>query len=231
MVAIVLIPFKLFASGGASKILDNEPFSVPEEVEIFDLQGNKHYLEEYEGKTVLLVFWATWCSPCVSEMKDLDILQKDFRKLPFLVLPISEDYTGVKGVEAFYTGHNLRHLPILHDYKNKLFRAMNITGLPTSILINASGKAVVTFTGAIDWYDEMIREKILAHIEGNPTLPKNSYKDKSLNNLVIDQPQDIVQKEKNKNGRDTEDSGMSSGENVAGSVDNIKEENNGAQNK
>ena len=42
------------------------------ETNFFDEQGNKVFLDQYEGSTVLLVFWATWCGTCVSELQDLD---------------------------------------------------------------------------------------------------------------------------------------------------------------
>jgi thiol-disulfide isomerase/thioredoxin len=218
LVFVVIVSFSAFAESTTSKIVTNDLLDVPEDIEFFDEEGNKHFLEEYEGKTILLVFWATWCAPCVGEMKDLDSLQKDFRKLPFIILPISQDYTGVKSVREFYDLQELRHLPLFHDYKNMLFRAMNIVGLPTSILINASGKPVMKFSGAINWYDEQVREKLLEHIEGNPTLPKNSYKDRSLNNLVGDKPKTpqeaAVNSSETSQTSGQSDSGMSSGEDV-----------------
>lgn len=169
--------------GQASKITENTPEYTPENVAIFDEENKKHFLEEYEGKTILLVFWATWCAPCITEMADLDILQKDFRKTNFLVLPISEDYTGIEAVKTFYKAHDLRHLRIMHDYKNALFKSFSIAGLPTSILINAEGMAVARFTGSINWYDEGVREILLKHISGNPAVPRNSYQDSALNNI------------------------------------------------
>jgi thiol-disulfide isomerase/thioredoxin len=158
-----------------------QSFDVIDDVPLYDLEGKKHYLEEYEGKTILLVFWATWCSPCVNEMVDLDLLQKDFRKLSFVILPVSEDYAGIEVVKKFYDGYDIRHLLLLHDYKNSLFKAQGIAGLPTSILINGDGKAVGMFTGSVNWYDENVRNILLSHISGNPAVPKNSYKDQSLN--------------------------------------------------
>jgi thiol-disulfide isomerase/thioredoxin len=164
-----------------SKITEQTPAYTPEDVPIFDAENKKHFLEEYEGKTVLLVFWATWCAPCVAEMADLDSLQKDFRKLSFIVLPISEDYVGVDHVSAFYKVNNLRHLPVMHDYKNALFKSFDIVGLPTSILVNSEGMAVAKFSGAINWYDDKVREMLLKYIPGNPAVPRNSYKDNAVN--------------------------------------------------
>ena len=168
-------------AGQMAKIIEQTPEYTPEDIPIFDAEHKQHFLEEYEGKAVLLVFWATWCAPCVTEMADLDGLQKDFRKIPFLVLPISEDYTGVDHVTEFYKVNNLRHLPVMHDYKNALFKSFGIVGLPTSILINAEGMAVAKFSGAINWYDEKVRDILLKYIPSNPAAPRNSYKDNSVN--------------------------------------------------
>lgn len=158
--------------------------AVPDDIPIFDESGGKHYLEEYEGKTLLIVFWATWCAPCVQEMLDLDSLQKDFRKLPFAVLPIAEDNQGIKAIEAFYKSHDIRHLPLLHDYRNALFNAFSVVGMPTSFLITEDGMNVAVFKGMINWHDEDVRAIILSHIPGNPPEPKNSYKAQSLNQVV-----------------------------------------------
>lgn len=192
MISLLLIRISTTAAEVPSiKITEHEPQYVPDEVAIFDEENKKHFLEEYEGNTLLLVFWATWCSPCTAEMPDLDILQKDFRKLPFKVLTISEDYNGIDPVLTFFKTYDLRHLPKLHDYKNTLFKAFDVVGLPTSILINSEGMAVARFTGSINWYDEKVRDILLKYIPGNPVVPKNSYKDNSLNQMPIIQVEDI----------------------------------------
>jgi thiol-disulfide isomerase/thioredoxin len=166
------------------KFEEYKGISVPDDVPIFDASNEKHYFEEYEGKTLLMVFWASWCAPCVAEMVDLDILQKDFRKLPFAVLAISEDYQGVKAIESFYKLNDIRHLAVVYDYRNALFNAFGVAGLPTSFLITEDGMNVATFKGAVNWYDDDVRSIILSHIPGNPPEPKNSYKSKSLNQLA-----------------------------------------------
>lgn len=180
-----------------SKIIEQNPEYVPEDVAIFDEKNEQHFLEEYEGKTVLLVFWATWCAPCVAEMADLDALQKDFRKTSLIILPISEDYVGIDHVKSFYQINNITHLPAMYDHKNSLFKAFGVVGLPTSILIDTEGRAVVKFSGAVNWYDEKIRDIILKYIPGNPPLPRNSYKDNAVN--YIQSPVTDVKKETEEN--------------------------------
>lgn len=155
--------------------------AVPDEIIFFDQEQNQYSLDQFEGKTILLVFWATWCSACIQEIPNLDILQKDFRKLPFQIIPISEDYQGVEVVQKHFKSYQIRYLPIYHDYKQRLFNAFSIVGLPTSILIDPDGKQVVSFIGNTNWHDEKIREIILSYIPGNPAEPKNTYNGPLLN--------------------------------------------------
>ncbi|WP_103896990.1 TlpA disulfide reductase family protein [Rickettsia fournieri] len=155
--------------------------SVPDNIIFFDEEKNQYSLDQFEGKTILLVFWATWSAPCVKEMPDLDMLQKDFRKLPFSVIPISEDYQGIKVVKEYFKSYQIRYLPIYHDYRNELFKALGVVSLPTSILIDPNGKIVTSFVGNTNWYDEKVRDTILSAISGNYPEPKNSYNEQSLN--------------------------------------------------
>ncbi|MFU7502655.1 MAG: TlpA family protein disulfide reductase [Candidatus Tisiphia sp.] len=158
--------------------------SVPDTVVFFDDKGEKYSLDNFEGKTILLVFWATWCASCIKEMPDLDVLQKDFRKLPFAIIPVSQDYQGIEIIQKYYKDYDIRYLPIYHDFKNQLFKAFSIVGLPTAILINPDGKMLVSFVGTINWYDEEIRNIILSNIPGNHPEPKNSYREQTLNQPI-----------------------------------------------
>lgn len=173
-----------FASSSKSKISFFDSLNVPDNVPFFDENGEKCFLDQIENKTILLVFWATWCAPCVKEMPDLDILQKDFRKLPFEIIAVSQDFQGVKVVQEFFKTQEIRHLKIYHDYHNQLFKAFSVVGLPTSFLINQDGKVVVRFSGNINWYDGETRSMLLSHIPGNPSEPKNSYKAESMNQQI-----------------------------------------------
>ena len=54
-------------------------------------------------KQCLLVFWATWCGSCISELPSLENLAKDFRKLPFKIIALSQDYQGGRrGSKIFF---------------------------------------------------------------------------------------------------------------------------------
>ncbi len=156
---------------------------------IIGSEGDKVYLDQFEGSAILLVFWATWCGSCVNELPALDNLQKDFRKLPFKIVAVSEDYQGLEVVKKYFSDNEIRFLEAYHDPQNKLFRELSIVGLPTAYLINPEGKIKYIFNGSVKWQDDEIRRVVLAEISGNPVLPKNTYKSASLNIQVgkIDQ--------------------------------------------
>ena len=167
-----------------SMITRPESSFIPDE-HFFDKDGNKVFLDQFEGKTILVSFWASWCGGCTEELPSLDILQKDFRKLPFEIIAISEDFKGIEAAEAHFNKYGIRHLKLYHDYKNTLFKAMSVVGLPTSFLIDAEGKIKVIFKGDTKWHDESIRAILLSEIIGNPEIPKNSYTATSLNKKIV----------------------------------------------
>lgn len=156
---------------------------IPSDIAFYDADENKHFLEEFEGKPILLVFWATWCAPCVQEIVDLDLLSKDFRKLNIQIIAVSQDYQGASIVKEFYERNEIKHLQIYYDFKNQLFKAFDIVGLPTTFIINEEGKIESIISGAINWNDEDVREMLLRFIPGNNNLPKNSHKESFVNSL------------------------------------------------
>lgn len=183
-IAVLCVAMHLNFACFAEKITEMDNLQTPDDIAFFNEKGDKCFLDQYEGKTILLVFWATWCSSCVKEMPDLDLLQKDFRKLPFEVIAVSQDFQGVNILKDFFKVHELRYLKIYHDYQNDLFKAFSVIGLPTSYLIDSNGRIIKSFAGVVNWHEPAIRDILLKHIPGNPENPKNSYKAQDLNKPV-----------------------------------------------
>ncbi len=168
------------------KITKPTPF--PSDIPFYDKDNQKHFIEDFEGRTLLIVFWATWCAPCLHEMIELDLLKKDFRKLPIDILPISQDFGGIKVIEPFYQQNGIRNLPIYHDYKNELFRELKASGVPACYIIDKDGFIKAIIKGSVNWGEETMRQLLLEYIEGNPVMPKNSYRNNSLNQTIKASP-------------------------------------------
>ena len=89
-------------------------------------------------------------------------------------------FQNIDIVKKHFDRIQIRNLKIFHDRQNQIFRAFDIVGLPTSYLINASGKLKLAFKGSVKWHDNEIRKMILNEIDGNYELPKNTYKVKNI---------------------------------------------------
>ncbi len=55
------------------------------------LDGEKHTLDEWKGKVIVLNFWASWCAPCQYEIKDLVKLQSEYGEKGLQVIGIGID--------------------------------------------------------------------------------------------------------------------------------------------
>jgi thiol-disulfide isomerase/thioredoxin len=106
---------------------------------------------EFRGKALLINFWATWCAPCVKEMPSLDRLQAKFPKDKFLVLPLSIDGPTRPKVAPFYKDQKLAHLGIYFDKGRKAMQGLDVSLLPTSILVDPMGRELGRLEGDADW--------------------------------------------------------------------------------
>ncbi len=165
----------------AVKNVDSGKITYAPEGYFFDREGNKKYLEEFEENYILLVLWASWCGDCLSEIYSLDYLAKDFKKLPFKIIALSQDYQGTDIVRDYYEKNNIRHLDIYYDKNNQLYREIGSPSLPRAYLIDKQSRIIEEYKGKVKWQDDKVRSSLLEKIDGLHELPKNSYKEKLIN--------------------------------------------------
>jgi len=123
-----------------------------------DLKGASHTLSEYRGKVVLVNFWASWCVPCVTEMPGMQRLQQALEDQPFEILAINVSESENR-VREFIKRMNL-NLRILLDSNGEVFRAWNGKVLPTSYLLDGSGRIRYRVVGPMEWDSEEARKII-----------------------------------------------------------------------
>jgi thiol-disulfide isomerase/thioredoxin len=123
-------------------------------LEIKDIGGANHRLEDYRGKVVLLNFWATWCVPCREEMPSIGRLKKTLADRPFVVLAVNVDEPESR-VAKFLAQMPL-DFPTLLDPGGRTTRAWKVRILPASFLIAPNGRIRYTVTGELDWANKHI---------------------------------------------------------------------------
>jgi len=129
--------------------------------------GEEVRLADFTGKVVLINFWATWCGPCRREMPALDRLQAALGGADFQVLAISLDRKGAPVARKFMDEVAAGHLSLFVDPKSRLSRAMGALGLPTSVLLDRTGREVGRLVGPAEW-DSPEARALIRHLIDSP---------------------------------------------------------------
>ncbi len=107
---------------------------------------------EANGGFVLLNVWATWCVPCIGEMQSLNSLQGRLKGLT--VVTLAEDQEGQYSVPAMMRRNNYSQVKVYLDPEGLAVRRFRLRGIPTTLLINASGLEVGRVKSNVDWMNQ-----------------------------------------------------------------------------
>ena len=107
-------------------------------------------LAGFKGRVVLLNLWASWCEPCIRELPALDRLEGRRGGDGFTVVAVNLDRDPEDG-RAFLRARGIRHLKFFHDDRLALFQALNVPGLPLSVLIDKEGREIGRLAGPAAW--------------------------------------------------------------------------------
>lgn len=130
-----------------------------------DVNGNKVSISDYEGKVLLLDFWATWCPPCKDAIPHLNNLQEEFQDEGFTVLGLSIDGKP-EPVKKFNDAHSLKYPVLMADQTT--IRSYGVAQVPTIYLIGPDGRVVYKQLGMDKYQEEYIKNKIESLLENKP---------------------------------------------------------------
>lgn len=113
---------------------------------LLDVDGNPHKLSDYEGRWVVLNFWATWCPPCLEEIPELAVFHEKFKE-KVVVLGINYEDVEEDRLRAFMDD-NLIDYPVLRLSPGNNAIAP-IKGLPTTVVVSPEGDVHHVHVGAV----------------------------------------------------------------------------------
>ncbi|MDA1342791.1 MAG: TlpA disulfide reductase family protein [Proteobacteria bacterium] len=119
-------------------------FSLP------DLSGKQRNIKEWQGKVLVINFWATWCPPCLKEMPEFEALHTEYEKKGLQFIGIALD--DAEPVKEFIASKKITY-PILlgEDQGTKLAHDLGniINTVPFTIIVNKQGLVVKSQMGEL----------------------------------------------------------------------------------
>ena len=119
-----------------------------------DFSGNEINLNEYNGKLVIINFWATWCAPCKKEMPSLDKLYQDKNFKNLQVFAVNMEQPNTLKTKKFFDDLNIKKLSIFFDSNLNFVKEFKLRGGPTTVLINKKGEEFARIIGEVDFLDK-----------------------------------------------------------------------------
>jgi thiol-disulfide isomerase/thioredoxin len=122
--------------------------------------GTDTSIAAFDGKRLLVNFWASWCVPCREEMPALDAIAAKYNSDEFMVLPINLDMgaDGLAKAEAFLAEGGFEHLPLFADNTFAAFERLKTEGvalgLPATLLLDENGCELAVLPGPAEWHHE-----------------------------------------------------------------------------
>lgn len=115
------------------------PVSLPNE-KFIDKNGTEISLENFEGKTLYITFWATWCGPCLGEKPELEKFKNKFQDNPDIVfIDISVD-SDIENWRTYLSNNEQIGIQLITKNDAKTRVNYQFSGIPYHIIVDSDGK-------------------------------------------------------------------------------------------
>ena len=122
---------------------------------LVDLNQNKVNLTSFEGKKIVINYWATWCGPCIKEMPELKRAEEILQNYNYTFLLVSDETISKINTFKNEKKFDFNFLKSINSNETN-----GVYSLPTTYIFDENGKKVETFVGVIAWDSKHIINKL-----------------------------------------------------------------------
>jgi len=136
------------------------PLAHAVQYEWYDGKGMTHSLKAFQGKSVILHFWASWCAPCRKELPELAVWRAQHPKVSFAAISLDQNLTDARN---YLNQQHLPFPPLVGDMHQAM--QLGVRGLPTTVIIGEDGRIRQRLLGIQAWENDEFDRKILTAIK------------------------------------------------------------------
>lgn len=159
---ILLLAVSAYAARTGVTRYDNPEPAKP--FTLSDLQGRMHSLSDYRGQVLVVKFWATYCRPCIKEMPMLQNAWEELKDEGIQILGI--DVGDSQEAVLDFKQRIPVDFPLLLDKDSSVASEYWVRGLPTTFVIDPSGRIVMKVVGEHHWDSQATLEELRALKQG-----------------------------------------------------------------
>ena len=144
-IVLILISAGLLAGCSSAQAVKPEDVVVGNTIPDFSLkslEGNTIDKDSLKGQVVVLNFWASWCSPCMAEIPELQELAATSKAK---VVGIALDERGLETIKPFVESHKINYTVLVGD--QDIFQQFNGVGIPYTLVLDPAQRIVKVYRG------------------------------------------------------------------------------------
>lgn len=108
-----------------------------------DVNHRRFYLNQHDGKIVVVVFWATWCQVCKKYLKDLEKINFEWKENQIELVSIVVDPQNRDALKELLNSYIDVSYPVLLDREQKIMEKFGVEEIPTTVIIGRNKNIVM----------------------------------------------------------------------------------------